>query len=100
MQIADRFGTTYAVKRWARGNGSMLYYVLAGDRPIARAVLKLITGCVTDVLVYHQVNRRRGIATALYRLIESDIGRPLVPSRVKSRLGRVFWASRTRRVAV
>ena len=100
MQIEDRFGTTYTVKRWPLGDGSMVYYVLAGDDVIARAVLKVLRGCVTDVLVYHQVNRRRGIATALYRLIEADIGQPLVPSRVKSRLGRAFWASRTRRIAV
>jgi hypothetical protein len=99
MQIADRFGTTYTVKRWPLGDGSMVYYVLAGDDVIARAVLKVVKGCVTEVLVYHQANRRRGIATALYRLIESDIGRPLMPSRFKSRLGLAFWASRTRRAA-
>jgi hypothetical protein len=31
MQIVDRFGATYTVKRWALGDGSMVYYVLAGD---------------------------------------------------------------------
>lgn len=98
MQIVDRFGTTYAVKRWPHGDGTVLYYVLslAGDAVVARAVLQPLRGCVTDVLVYHREHRRRGIATALYRLIEADLGRPLIPSRIRSRAGRAFWASRGR----
>jgi len=97
VHIVDRFGTTYAVKRWPLGEGAVVYYVLAlgGDAVIARAVLQVARGCVTEVLVYHQVNRRRGIASALYRLIEADLGRPLVPSRIRSRAGIAFWASRT-----
>jgi len=74
----------------------MLYYVLslAGNALVARAVLQVARGCVTEVLVYHQANRRRGIATALYRLIEADLGRPLIPSRIRSRAGSALWASR------
>jgi len=42
VQIVDRFGTTYAVKRWPLGNGARVYYVLslAGDAVVARAVLR------------------------------------------------------------
>ena len=36
------------------------------------------------VLVYRQADRRRGIASALYDLIEADIGRPLIPSWIGS----------------
>jgi len=90
VQIVDRFGTSYTVKRWPNGDGTMLYYVLSldGDAVVARAVLQPFRGCVTDVLVYHQANRRRGVATALYPLIEADLGRPLVPSRIRSLAGR------------
>jgi hypothetical protein len=51
-------------------------------------------GCISDVLVYQEANRRKGIASALYRLIEDELGRPLVPSRVRSRQGKAFWQSR------
>jgi hypothetical protein len=80
VQIVDRFGTTYAVKRWPLSDDATVYYVLslAGDAVVARAVLQVVRGCVTEVLVYHQANRRRGIESALYRLIEVDLGRPLV----------------------
>jgi len=36
----------------------------------------------------------KGIGTALYALIETDLGRPLIPSRIRSKAGRAFWASR------
>jgi len=96
VHIVDRFGTTYAVKRWPLGEGTVVYYVLAlaGNAVIARAVLQITRACVTEVLVYHQSNRRRGIASALYRIIEADLGRPLIPSRIRSRAGRAFWAGR------
>ena len=102
MQIVDRFGTTYAVKCWPHGDGSMLYYVLSldGNAVVARAVLQLAKGCVSEVLIYHQANRHRGIASALYRFIEADIGRPLVPSQIRSRAGQALWASRTRHARV
>ena len=96
MQIVDRFGITYAVKSWPLGAGAVVYYVLAlnGNAVVARAVLQVAKGCISELLVYHQANRRRGIASALYRLIEADIGRPLLPSRIWSRAERAFWASR------
>ena len=75
-------------------NGAV-YYVNAGHNPVARAVLRVDLGCISDVLVYRREDRRRGIATALYDLIEAELGRPLRPSQVRSnKAGRAFWASR------
>jgi hypothetical protein len=97
VHIVDRFGTTYTVKSWPLGESAVVYYVLSltGNAVVARAVLRLEKGCISDVLVYHQSNRRRGIASALYDLVEADLGRPLVPSRIRSKAGRLFWARRT-----
>ena len=72
----------------------MIYYVHAGDEAIARAVVQVFKGCIDDVLVYKDSNRRKGIGTALYAQIETDLGRPLIPSRIRSKAGRAFWASR------
>ena len=58
------------------------------------AVVHVFKGCIDDVLVYKDSNRRRGIASALYRLIEVELGRPLVPSRIRSKSGKAFWATR------
>ena len=90
-QIVDQFGTTYAVKRWPHGDGTMLYYVLslAGDAAVARPVLQVANGCISVILVRHQA-AGRGIASALYKLIESALGRPLRPSRISSKAGRAF----------
>jgi hypothetical protein len=38
---------------------------------VARAVLQVAKGCISEVLVYHQANRHRGIASALYRFIRA-----------------------------
>src|SRR5262249_5181562 len=53
---------------------------------VARAVVQVFKGCISDVLVYKEANRRKGIASALYALIEADLGRPLRPSRIRSRV--------------
>jgi hypothetical protein len=92
--ITDKFGITYTIGRSAIGAGHIAYYALAGEMPVARAVVNAFKGCISDVLVFKVSDRRRGIASALYRLIEADIGRPLVPSRIRSKAGRAFWASR------
>jgi hypothetical protein len=91
VQIVDRFGITYAVKSWPLGEGAVVYYVLAfgGNAVVARAALQVAKGCISEVLVYHQADRRRGIASALYRLIEVDVGR----SRIWLRAVRAFWAA-------
>ena len=67
-----------------------VYYARSGDEAIARAAVRVFRGCIDDVLVYKESNRRRGIATALYKLIEDKFGRPLKPSRIRSREGRAF----------
>jgi hypothetical protein len=95
--IADRFGTIYEVTSQPLGDGTAEYYVRANigdDELVARALVNILRCCVTNVLVYHEADRRRGIASALYRLIEADLGRPLRPSRMRSKAGRAFWASR------
>jgi GNAT superfamily N-acetyltransferase len=94
-QLADRFGTRYAVERKMHRD-TIIYYVLAldpnGDLAarartskdllagvpafIARAVLSLKRDRINEVMVWPD-HRRRGIASALYRLIEADLGRPL-----------------------
>jgi hypothetical protein len=92
--ITDKFGATYMVTSARLGAGAMVYHVHAGQLLVARAVLQIYKDCISDVLVYRQADRRRGICSALYAAIETDIGRPLVPSRIKSKDGKAFWASR------
>jgi|SRR5581483_3623388 len=89
--IVDRFGLPYAVAR--RGD---VYTVTAGEALVARAALDVRKGSVAEVLVWPAF-RRRGVASALYRVIEADLGKPLRPSRIRSKAGRAFWASRALR---
>jgi hypothetical protein len=94
VAITDRFGACYEVTSARLGAGAMVYHVHAGELLVARAVPQIYKGCISDVLVYRQIDRRRGICSALYAAIEADIGRPLIPSRIKSKCGKAFWASR------
>jgi hypothetical protein len=94
--VTDRFGATYTITSTPLGAGAIVYYVHAGELLVARAVLQIYKGSISDVLVYRQADRRRGICSALYAAIEADIGRPLVPSRIKSKDGKAFWAGRQR----
>jgi GNAT superfamily N-acetyltransferase len=93
--IFDTAGTQYAVARKRLDDRSVVYTVHAGEELelVARAVLDGTRGSVSDVLVW-PAWRRRGIATALYRLIEWERGEVLRPSRIRSRLGKAFWTSR------
>jgi hypothetical protein len=94
-EIRDRFGATYTVTRSnLRADGTVIYYAHAGDEAIVRAVVQVFKGCIDDVLVYKDSNRRKGIASALYKLIEAELGQPLRPSSIRSKSGRAFWASR------
>jgi hypothetical protein len=78
-EIRDRFGTTYAVTRSTlHADGTVICYAHAGEEAIARAVVEVFKGCISDVLVCK----------------EADIARPLQPSRIRSAAGRKFWASR------
>jgi hypothetical protein len=56
-------------------------------------VLSLKRDRINEVMVWPD-HRRRGIASALYRLIETDLGRPLRPSRMRSQAGQAFWKTR------
>jgi hypothetical protein len=78
-----RFGTVYDLDAKLVA-GKVVYTVHAGDTLVARAVLHPVRECIIDVLVYREADRRRGIASALYPLIEQDLGRPLRPSRIRS----------------
>ena len=92
--ITDRFGITYTVTRTPLGANAVAYYAFARAFPVARAILRVDKGCISDVLVYRKTDRRRGIATALCALIEADLGRPLRPNHMRSKAGRAFWAGR------
>src|SRR5215472_11649997 len=93
--ITDRVGAVYTITcSPLQADGTVIYYAHAGDEAIARAVVQVFKGCIDDVLVYKDSNRRKGIGTALYAQIETDLGRPLIPSRIRSKAGRAFWASR------
>ena len=82
----------YTVTRsYLQTDDTVIYYAHAGDEAIARAVVRVFGGCIDDVLVYKESNRRRGIASALYKLIEDELGRSLKTSRIRSREGRAFW---------
>ena len=72
--IADRFGATYTVTSAPLGAGATVYYVHAGELLVARAVPQVYKSCISDVLVYRQADRRRGICSALYAAIEAEIG--------------------------
>jgi hypothetical protein len=86
--IADRFGVTYTITRTPWGGRVTIYHVHR------RRELVLRGDQVREVLIYRLRDRRRGIASALYKLIEADIGRPLRPSKIRSKAGRAFWDSR------
>jgi len=92
--IFDERRTQYAVARRCLDSRQVVYtaHADAGEL-VARALLDIAKGSVSDVLVW-PAWRRRGIATALYRLIEWERGEALSPSRIRSKSGRAFWASR------
>jgi hypothetical protein len=96
--IVDRFGSSYVVEMKLVG-GRIIYTAHTGDTAVARAVLDPMRGSVVDVLVYREADRRRGIASAMYDLIERDLRRPLQPSRIRSVAGKAFWAKRRQQVA-
>jgi hypothetical protein len=92
--ITDRFGITYSVTRTPLGANAVVYRAFADNVAVARAVLRVDKGWISDVLVYRKTDRRHGIATALCALIEADLGRPLRPNHMRSKAGRAFWQSR------
>jgi len=93
--IFDSEGTAYAVAHRRLDGQAVVYTVHAGDHLelVARAVLDVARGCVSEVLVWPGW-RRRGVAAALYRLIECEHGKALHTGRVRGVVRRAFWASR------
>lgn len=94
MRITDKRGRTYNISQAPMGLGMVVYYVTRESVPIARAVLNVARGCISDVVVYDTDERRQGIATALYDAIEAKRGIKLVPNGLKLDAGRAFWRAR------
>ena len=95
-KIVDKLGTVYVVDARLVA-GTIVYTAQVDDVMVASAVLHPMRGAVTEILVYRESDRRRGIASALYNLIEQDLRRPLRLSRIRSIAGRAFWARRRQR---
>ena len=56
-------------------------------RPTVSASAGTEAGCISEALVYRREDRRLGIASALYAAIKTDLGRPLQPTRIRSKAG-------------
>jgi GNAT superfamily N-acetyltransferase len=93
--IFDTHGTVYAVAHRRLDDQAVVYTVHAGDHLelMARAVFDVARSSVSEIVVWPGWHRR-GLAAALYRLIEWEQGQALRPSQARSVKGRAFWASR------
>jgi hypothetical protein len=93
--IFDNHGTAYAVAHRRLDDQAVVYTVHAGDHLelVARAVLDVALGSVSEIVVWPGWHRR-GVAAALYRLIEWEHGGAVRASRARSVAGGAFWASR------
>src|SRR5215813_4151767 len=79
--IRDRFGTEYTVTRSPlQADGTVIYYAHAGDEFIARAVVQVFKGCISDVFVYMYFFRRRGTGTSPFFLFAALFRRRLGPT--------------------
>ena len=92
--IFDKHGTAYAVAHRRLDDQAVVYTVHAGDHLelVARAVLDVARGSLSEVLVWPGWHRR-GVAAALYRLIEWERA-AVHPIPVRSAAGQAIWASR------
>lgn len=93
-EIRDREGRPYQVERKIIGPKGILLAVMDGERLVARFVYDPNRHAVSEALVYLTTDKRKGIATAIYNLLEAEIGRPLRPSPRLLGDGRLFWAAR------
>lgn len=91
--IFDKDGAPYAVAHRRLDEEAVVYTVHAGDQLelVARAVLDVARGSVSEVLGWPGWHRR-GVAAALYQLIECEHGK-VRPSPVRGVAGRASWAS-------
>jgi ribosomal protein S18 acetylase RimI-like enzyme len=89
----DKGGTTYLVRKQYVEGWYVYYAYDAKGHKIAWVQLEPNQESVQEVHVDESLHRR-GIATALYDLIERDIGQKLKPNQDLSPFGKAFWASR------
>jgi ribosomal protein S18 acetylase RimI-like enzyme len=82
------------IVRKTQEDGRPVYGVYHEGRRIGMAKLSTDGDYVSDVAVAKE-HRRRGIARALYRYIENDIGRKLKPSPLHQTAdGKALWSKR------
>jgi len=92
--IFDKHGTAYAVAHRRLDDRAVVYTVHAGDHLelVARAVFDVTRGSVSEVLVWPGWHRR-GVAAALYRLIEWERAEAVCPRPIGSVARQAIWAS-------
>ncbi len=90
----DRRGQTYRVERRIIGPKGIMIAVMDGPRLVGRFVYDPNRHVVTEALIYAEADKRQGIATAIYNLLEAEVGRPLKPSPRLLGDGKAFWAAR------
>ena len=94
MHLTDKHGVTYQVRQRRDTMGETEYLVMHGKRIIAVAELPHeYARYVSNVFVDGEF-RRRGIASALYDLIEHLHGIELRPSHLLLTDGELFWLAR------
>ena len=98
--IVDKHGDEYLVHY--RGRPLNVYHVTLTDKThpdyehIGMAQVSLSSPVVSSVHVWKKY-ARRGIATALYDLIEKHIGQKLVPNNYPTADASAFWEARNSR---
>jgi len=92
-----KFGITYTVTRAPLGANAAVYHVSAAGGLVARAVLRTTRAASSRSSSTARPIAAVGIASALYHLVEANLGRPLRPNRIRSAAARKFWASRMMR---
>ena|SRR6516162_7467865 len=92
--IFDKHGTAYAVAHRRLDDRAVVYTVHAGDHLelVARAVFDVTRCSVSEVLVWPGWHRR-GVAAALYRLIEWERAEAVCPRPIGSVARQAIWAS-------
>lgn len=92
--IQDKRGRRYTVTRRLIGPQGIMLAVMDDARLVARFIYDPRKHAVSEALVYLEADRRQGLATAVYDLLEAETGRPLKPSPRLLGDGKHFWAAR------
>ncbi len=95
--IQDKRGRQYTLTRRLIGPQGIMLAVMDGEHLVARFVYDPRKHAVSEALVYLEADKRQGLATAVYDLLEAETGRPLRPSPRLLGDGKLFWAARRRR---